>query len=94
MKSVATPHLMQDPHYHLNRNIEYAHKQARPDPTHRYLWPVIRQVILEGYFETFRAFDLGCGNGATSDMIRKLGFEVIGVDASDNGIALAKSASR
>jgi 2-polyprenyl-3-methyl-5-hydroxy-6-metoxy-1,4-benzoquinol methylase len=39
-----------------------------------------------------RAFDLGCGNGATAHMLSSLGFVVTGVDPSQSGIELARKA--
>ena len=39
-------------------------------------------------FSERRAFDLGCGNGATANMLSTLGFDISGVDISASGIAL------
>jgi 2-polyprenyl-6-hydroxyphenyl methylase/3-demethylubiquinone-9 3-methyltransferase len=39
-----------------------------------------------------RAFDLGCGNGATSNLMSTAGFAVTGVDTSETGIAHARRA--
>lgn len=39
-----------------------------------------------------RVIDLGCGSGATAGMLARLGYDVIGIDPSENGIALARSA--
>jgi 2-polyprenyl-6-hydroxyphenyl methylase/3-demethylubiquinone-9 3-methyltransferase len=36
--------------------------------------------------------DLGCGSGATVNMLAELGIEVVGVDPSESGIALARAA--
>jgi 2-polyprenyl-3-methyl-5-hydroxy-6-metoxy-1,4-benzoquinol methylase len=38
----------------------------------------------------FRVLDLGCGYGAVSHVIADLGHEVVGVDASENAVALAR----
>lgn len=35
-------------------------------------------------------FDLGCGNGSTADFFLKMGHTVVGVDPSEDGIAIAK----
>jgi len=35
-------------------------------------------------------FDIGCGNGAAANELHKKGFEVVGIDPSPEGIALAK----
>jgi len=37
-----------------------------------------------------RIFDLGCGNGAVAAHLSRLGYEVHGVDTSEEGIAIAK----
>lgn len=39
-----------------------------------------------------RIFDLGCGNGAVANELHQRGYEVIGVDPSEEGIQLANQA--
>jgi len=39
-----------------------------------------------------RAFEIGCGNGAVANLLSTLGFEVTGIDPSESGIAVARSA--
>jgi 2-polyprenyl-3-methyl-5-hydroxy-6-metoxy-1,4-benzoquinol methylase len=41
-----------------------------------------------------RVFDLGCGNGATAAALASFGYEVIGVDPSEQGVRLANAAHR
>jgi 2-polyprenyl-3-methyl-5-hydroxy-6-metoxy-1,4-benzoquinol methylase len=48
--------------------------------------------ILRRSWPTRRAFDLGCGNGTTCDMLSKRGFDVTGVDTSVSGVEHAKAA--
>lgn len=55
-----------------------------------YLWPVVKSVIEKNRFNGRKAFDLGCGNGSTADLLHGLGFEVIGVDYSESGISVAR----
>ena len=64
------------------------------DPTYAnaYLWPALKKVICGRNWPDRRAFDLGCGNGATCGMLSDLGFSVTGVDASQSGIAQARAA--
>lgn len=70
---------------------EYQYKDAQPTWANAYLWPVVQKIVKPTESITRpRAFDLGCGSGATADMLSKLGFEVTGVDTSESGIALAK----
>lgn len=55
---------------------------------HSYLLPTVTEVIArEG---ARRVFDLGCGNGSTAAFLAASGLDVIGVDASAEGIAIAK----
>jgi len=76
---------------------DYGYNNADPTWANAYLWPVVQQElgrVLKHWDEDRlpRCMDLGCGNGATADMIRKIGFDVVGVDPSESGIALATEA--
>ncbi len=71
---------------------DYAYRDARPNPSHLYLWPVLHDVIGGHDFRERRAIDVGCGNGVTSQMLAERGFDVLGIDSSESGIALAKQA--
>jgi 2-polyprenyl-3-methyl-5-hydroxy-6-metoxy-1,4-benzoquinol methylase len=68
---------------------DYTYTHARPNPSHLYLWPIIQKVIASTAFHDRRAIDLGCGSGATAQMLFELGFNVVGIDASESGIAQA-----
>ena len=57
-----------------------------------YLWPVLQRVIARQGLTQGRVLDLGCGNGATANMLAQLGFEVVGVDPSASGITQARQA--
>lgn len=67
----------------------YEYRSATPSHTKSYLWPVVQEVIEAHPFSDRRAFDLGCGNGATADFLSGLGFAVTGVDPSRSGIEIA-----
>jgi 2-polyprenyl-3-methyl-5-hydroxy-6-metoxy-1,4-benzoquinol methylase len=56
-----------------------------------YLWSPLKSVIDSRDWPDRRAFDLGCGNGATCKMLSSLAFDTVGVDASDSGIAIAQA---
>ena len=74
---------------HKNKNSgEYLYNDASPTWANAYLWPVLQEIIAQHSFPAQRAFDLGCGNGATANRLSELGFEVTGVDLSKSGIAL------
>jgi 2-polyprenyl-6-hydroxyphenyl methylase/3-demethylubiquinone-9 3-methyltransferase len=56
-----------------------------------YLWPTLPKILDQADLRDRRAFDLGCGNGATANMLYELGYQVTGVDVSESGIALARA---
>ena len=70
----------------------YDYVDAGPTWANGYLWPVLRDEIKDLAPALKNAFDLGCGNGATAGMLASIGFVVTGIDLSESGIALAKSA--
>jgi 2-polyprenyl-3-methyl-5-hydroxy-6-metoxy-1,4-benzoquinol methylase len=70
----------------------YAYSDANPTYANAYLWPPLRSLISAEQWKERRAFDLGCGNGATAKMLSHLGFSVTGVDPSEQGIAQAEAA--
>jgi 2-polyprenyl-3-methyl-5-hydroxy-6-metoxy-1,4-benzoquinol methylase len=72
--------------------MTYRYDDAGPTYANSYLWPALEHEIKSKSWSAKRAFDLGCGNGATSDMLSKLGFDVTGVDTSTSGIEQAKAA--
>lgn len=78
----------------ISRNdllVRYDYNDAQPAHTHAYLWPVIQRAIRCRAWPERRAFDLGCGNGATGRALIDEGFEVFGVDPSESGVRQARS---
>jgi 2-polyprenyl-3-methyl-5-hydroxy-6-metoxy-1,4-benzoquinol methylase len=69
---------------------QYRYDDSGPTWSNAYLWPVLRCEVDK--CRPRRAFDLGCGSGATVGMLAGLGLEATGVDPSESGIALARSA--
>lgn len=72
---------------------EYLYRDAGPTHANSYLWPVLQKILAHRFSASktgLRAFDLGCGSGATSDLLHKLGFDVVGIDPSESGIAIAR----
>jgi 2-polyprenyl-3-methyl-5-hydroxy-6-metoxy-1,4-benzoquinol methylase len=60
---------------------------------HHYLLPPLMTMLsgiplLEG--KPLRILDLGCGNGSLSYAIAQHGFEVVGVEDSETGVAIAR----
>jgi 2-polyprenyl-6-hydroxyphenyl methylase/3-demethylubiquinone-9 3-methyltransferase len=76
----------------MNVSAQYLYKDASKSCANEYLWPTLRKLIAERSWPDKRAFDLGCGNGATCDMLSQLGFQMTGVDTSQSGIAAARTA--
>lgn len=59
-----------------------------------YLWPALEKRIVQAFGSStkgLRALDLGCRFGATSDHLRRMGLEVVGVDPSQQNIARARA---
>jgi 2-polyprenyl-3-methyl-5-hydroxy-6-metoxy-1,4-benzoquinol methylase len=56
---------------------------------HRYLAPAILAAL--DRCGARRVLDLGCGNGALTQRIVERGFDVVGLDASPSGIAIARA---
>jgi 2-polyprenyl-6-hydroxyphenyl methylase/3-demethylubiquinone-9 3-methyltransferase len=71
---------------------EYHYEDAEPTWSNNYLWPRLKHEIYGLAISDRRAFDLGCGSGATAGMLSRLGFAVTGVDPSESGIAIAEKA--
>lgn len=70
--------------------IDYCYDCADARHTHGYLWaPVCKLMQL---CPANRVFDLGCGNGAFARHLKSLGYEVRGVDPSEQGVGQALKA--
>jgi 2-polyprenyl-3-methyl-5-hydroxy-6-metoxy-1,4-benzoquinol methylase len=72
----------------------YKWHDANLNHSHAYLMPAVLKV-LDGLGlspERRRLFDLGCGNGAASNVLARHGWQVVGVDPSTDGIARAREA--
>jgi 2-polyprenyl-6-hydroxyphenyl methylase/3-demethylubiquinone-9 3-methyltransferase len=70
--------------------VTYHYRDGNSNCSHAYLWPTLKNIIDGRDWPDRRAFDLGCGNGATCGMLADLGFDVTGVDTSQSGIAQAQ----
>lgn len=56
--------------------------------SHDYLRPALLELLSEA--KAKKVLDLGCGNGALTHDLRAAGFEVVGCDADEQGIELAR----
>jgi SAM-dependent methyltransferase len=76
------------------RNGGYRYGDAEHTEAHSYLLPAVRRILdrLTPTSDRRRVFELGCGNGAAAAFLQSLGYEVVGVDPSEEGIAQARAA--
>jgi len=74
--------------------MSFGWSDANLNESHSYLVPPLLK-ILKGRLPNpggARIIDIGCGNGAVTNLIRAHGFDVIGVEPSEDGIAEARRA--
>ena len=69
----------------------YSYQGSTLNHSHSYLLPTLMQTLTSfGLNKSKRIFDLGCGNGSVANELASLGFNVIGVDPSGDGIKQAQ----
>jgi len=75
----------------LGRLDGYRYADADHSPAHEYLLPSVEYILSSLKPQVFnrQIFELGCGNGSVANRLNTLGYEVVGVDPSIEGIALA-----
>lgn len=66
----------------------YVHHNSELGQHHNYILPTVLKVLQSGSGK--RVFDLGFGNGSTADFLTQKGFEVTGIDPSEQGVRYAK----
>ncbi len=72
---------------------EFKFDSADAEHTAQYLLPAVLRILAgEGQSAKANIFDLGCGNGAMAELLRRHGYEVVGVDPSTSGIREANRA--
>lgn len=64
--------------------------------SHAYLLPAVRDLLREEEQRLEpgrrRLFEVGCGNGSVAHVLSEHGWDVIGIDPSEQGIGLARAA--
>ena len=70
--------------------INYSYTDSDPCHTHAYLWEPVRHILAQSHEK--RVFELGCGNGAFARKLSEDGFQVQGIDPSEQGIQQANTA--
>ena len=71
----------------------YYYTNNRPRYHHAYLLSPLLEMLVKLQATSpkkLRILDLGCGNGSLSNVIAEQGYEVVGVDNSAPGIAIAR----
>lgn len=69
----------------------YVYQDACLNHSHEYLFPEVKRILSSLPLKDKRIFELGCGNGSVAASLTQLGYEVVGVDPSEQGISQAKS---
>jgi SAM-dependent methyltransferase len=70
---------------------EYNYSSAGPMWSNAYTWPLLLRILKRLAPAPARVFELGCGNGATARLVAERGHEVVAVDPSESGIAIASA---
>ena len=70
-------------------DTNYGWSTADEQDDHSYTLPAIRRLLPPG---RLRILDAGCGNGFIAAALAREGHDVVGVDASEDGIRIAKAA--
>ncbi|MFZ2449494.1 MAG: methyltransferase domain-containing protein [Methylovulum miyakonense] len=70
----------------------YKYHTAASSHSHDYILPVVYRIIdsLKLSVDKHRVFELGCGNGAAAASLSNKGFEVVGIDPSEEGITISQ----
>jgi len=67
----------------------YGWDSAKSTPDHDYTFPAIVKLLPEGVGSIL---DAGCGNGAIAGRLAEMGYQVKGIDLSEDGIIIARKA--
>lgn len=70
----------------------YRYGSASTNSSHAYLLPAVRRLLSRCGSADRRLFEVGCGNGSVANILASEGWDVTGVDPSDEGIAHAREA--
>jgi len=70
----------------------YGYASGGGNASHDYLLPAVRRILEESSAdeEHCRIFDVGCGNGVVAAHLASLGYEVVGIDAAEDGVRRAR----
>lgn len=70
---------------------DYGYHDAELSHSHAYLHPIVAATLSKLTIDpnNRRVFELGCGNGSYANQVAGMGFDVVGVDTSEQGILYA-----
>ena len=71
----------------MDQYKEYGYTTLTPNYAHQYLVPVLLKLLDPDKNRCI--LDVGCGNGSLGAVLHQQGYNVYGIDASSQGIALA-----
>jgi len=66
----------------------YVYQNSGLNPSHIYLLPEITRIVNSQNLKG-KIFELGCGNSSIANELNKMGFDITGVDPSEQGISQA-----
>jgi 2-polyprenyl-3-methyl-5-hydroxy-6-metoxy-1,4-benzoquinol methylase len=72
---------------------KYGYRDSDSSPHHAYLISPLLEMLSERRLSSqqkLRVLDLGCGNGSLSHLIAQQGYEVVGVEDCEQGVAIAR----
>ena len=76
-----------------SKQYQYAYLDSNSSHHHDYLITPLLELVSEKQPyspQKLRVLDLGCGNGSLSHLIAQQGYEVVGVEDSEQGVAIAR----
>jgi 2-polyprenyl-3-methyl-5-hydroxy-6-metoxy-1,4-benzoquinol methylase len=76
-----------------SKQYQYAYLDSNSSHHHDYLMPPLLELLSEKQpysSQKLRVLDLGCGNGSLSHLIAQQGYDVVGVEDSEQGVAIAR----
>ncbi len=72
----------------MSQYKEYGYQSSGSGCAHLYIFPVIKAMLLRNRSES--VLDVGCGNGSVVMRLIESGLDCYGIDASEEGIAIAR----
>ncbi len=73
----------------MESSESFGWKDGRQTTAHSYLWPAIKPFLEKGLAGNL--IDAGCGNGWMAAEAATIGFNVVGIDASVDGVSVARA---